>query len=380
MFRLCWQGLDKYTNEKKLAKFLQELPLSLVGIYKPPKKSFAFLTFPTQEDYDKMIELASQNTQFKGKKIKLKTTDIMDLKKNRTLEEILKPKERKIYEVAEDYVEQTIRERVMGLAHMPYSDQLKEKRMTVIRALRKFHKKYTKSVGKDEKQLQIIIRDTLPSPVLEFYRNKVEFTIGKDAEGNTNIGFVNGNFRNATARVEDVDTCEIVPRPALEIIPRMKKIINDHNISVRDFMEPIGCLQTLTYRYSERNNSSIVIVEAVEDHPEIRQLLKEEFSDLSICFQIKGGELEVLNGKDYIIETVCEKQFKINAKSFFQTNTSACEVLYGLVRGIVSDADILLDVCCGTGTIGIVCADKVKKVIGLEIVPEAVEDARDNAA
>ena len=216
MFRLCWQGLDKFTNEKQMAKFLLELPLSIVGIYKPRKKSFAFLTFPSQDDYDKMIEIASQNTEFKGKKIKLKPTEIMDLAKNRTLEEILKPKERKIEEVAEDYKEVTLRERVMGLAHMPYSDQLAEKRMTVIRALRKLYKKYTKSTG--EKFPVITIRETLPAPILEHYRNKVEFTIGPDGEGRPNVGFVNGNFRNATARVEDVETATIVPRPALEIV------------------------------------------------------------------------------------------------------------------------------------------------------------------
>jgi hypothetical protein len=95
------------------------MPFKVLGMHKPPRKNFAFLTFPSQEDKDKMIEIAEQIKEFKGKKIKLKATEMLNQKSDRTLEEILKPKERKIVEI-EDYKEQTIEERIMGLANVPY--------------------------------------------------------------------------------------------------------------------------------------------------------------------------------------------------------------------------------------------------------------------
>jgi tRNA (uracil-5-)-methyltransferase len=111
-------------------------------------------------------------------------------------------------------VPKTIEERIMGLAKMPYDEQLAEKRMTVIRSLRKFHKKYRKATGtKDSPQIEIL--PTIASPILTGYRNKNEFTIGFDEENKPNVGFVNGNFRNGTVRVDNADECSIVPEIAL---------------------------------------------------------------------------------------------------------------------------------------------------------------------
>jgi tRNA (uracil-5-)-methyltransferase len=86
--------------------------------------------------------------------------------------------------------------------------------MNVIRALRKTNKKLRKSAGSSA-HMFIEIKDTLPSPVLTGYRNKNEFTIGLDADGQPNVGFVNGNFKNGTVRVDNPDNCTIVSPVAL---------------------------------------------------------------------------------------------------------------------------------------------------------------------
>ena len=96
---------------------------------------------------------------------------------------------------------------------------------------------------------------------------------------------------------------------------------------------------------------------------------------------VKPERVELLYGKDYIIESLCGLDFQISPFSFFQTNTHGAEVLYNKVKDYVGDADdkVLFDLYCGTGTIAQILSDKAKAVYGIEIVEEAVEAAKMNA-
>jgi hypothetical protein len=67
MYRLCWVGLDKWTSEKQMAKFLSDLPVQLIGMFKPKRKSYAFLTFGSESDKDKLVELVADIGTFRGK-------------------------------------------------------------------------------------------------------------------------------------------------------------------------------------------------------------------------------------------------------------------------------------------------------------------------
>ena len=89
----------------------------------------------------------------------------------------------------------------------------------------------------------------------------------------------------------------------------------------------------------------------------------------------------MLFGKDYIRETLLELQFNISPFSFFQTNTKGAESLYSIVKEFMGDSEekIVFDLYCGTGTIGQIVAPNAKKVIGIELIEEAVEAARENA-
>jgi tRNA/tmRNA/rRNA uracil-C5-methylase (TrmA/RlmC/RlmD family) len=162
---------------------------------------------------------------------------------------------------------------------------------------------------------------------------------------------------------------------------RLKKLIINSTVPPFNSNTNEGCWKLATFRSSERTGGKLLIVETAYHSDEVRAALIEEFTDdISVCYGIEKGDLEVLTGPGYYTETILGKTFKISPRSFFQVNTPAAEILYGIVRDLVKDADILLDICCGTGTIGICVSDAVRRIIGLEIVESAVEDARENAA
>jgi len=88
------------------------------------------------------------------------------------------------------------------------------------------------------------------------------------------------------------------------------------------------------------------------------------------------------SGSGYIQETLEDFVFNISAKSFFQTNTRQAETLYSITRDFagLTGTEVLYDLYCGTGSIGIFCSGKARKIIGIEMIPQAIEDARQNAA
>ena len=122
-----------------------------------------------------------------------------------------------------------------------------------------------------------------------------------------------------------------------------------------------------------------VYINEYENIDKIKNLLEELFPLYTTVVLITiPDKVQVLSGPGFITETVLNKKYRISPLSFFQVNTLGCEVLYEEVVKLVN-GDLLLDICCGTGSIGISCSDKVKKIIGIEIVNEAVEDAKINA-
>ena len=96
---------------------------------------------------------------------------------------------------------------------------------------------------------------------------------------------------------------------------------------------------------------------------------------------VQADKVEVLYGREYIEENLLGLKFKINPFAFFQTNTKGAEKLYSMVRDFIGDSEdkVVFDLYCGTGTIGQIVAPKAKKVVGIELIEEAVEAAKENA-
>ncbi|NFN85905.1 23S rRNA (uracil(1939)-C(5))-methyltransferase RlmD [Clostridium sporogenes] len=232
------------------------------------------------------------------------------------------------------------------------------------------------------------------SPEEYEYRNKMEFTFGDmEKGGDLTLGM---HVKNRSFSIITVDNCEIVDKDFRNILTTVVNYFNKKGLPKYRVMSHEGFLRNLVIRKAKNTGEilvNIVTTSQMEfDFKEIVDiLLSEEYKG-----QIKGilhtindtlsdvvqvDKLEVLYGRDYIIEELLGLKFKIAPEAFFQTNSKGAETLYSIVKDFLGDASskVVFDLYCGTGTIGQIVAPKAKKVIGVELIEEAVKAANENA-
>lgn len=245
------------------------------------------------------------------------------------------------------------------------------------------------------------IKNPLPSPKVFGYRNKMEyaFTSAKwltsdEIQSGENfdrrgIGFhVPGHWD----KILDIDTCHLQPHPGNDIRNALKNFAKQENISFFHPRERTGTLRQLTLRIS-RSGEIMLLVHFFENKPEsIKKILKfleknfPEISSLQYVINPKANdsiydlEIHLWKGKEHIIEEIGSLKFQIKAKSFFQTNSYQIEQLYEKIKEYaeIQPDDTVFDLYTGTGSIALFVADQAKKIIGIEAVEQAVEDAKIN--
>ncbi len=249
------------------------------------------------------------------------------------------------------------------------------------------------------------IQPILGSPKEQFYRNKLEFTFcihryrtreELDAAGDAKLplepalGFHAPGFFD---KVVDVQHCYLQDEPSNKLLSLLHEYTRAHELKYYDFRSHSGWLRNIIIRVARTGEVLINLViqhedkearEALLDHllenmPEITSLhytINPKVND-----SIHDLEVELYHGKGYIEETLEDFRFKISPKSFFQTNTYQAEHLYKVARDFAgfNGDEVLYDLYCGTGSIGIFCSKSVKKVIGIEVIEDAVKDAYENA-
>ena len=232
------------------------------------------------------------------------------------------------------------------------------------------------------------------SPVVNGYRNKMEYTFGdEEKDGPLALGL---HRKGRFYEVVNVQHCNIVDTDFTNILTTVRNYFEALNIKYYNKRSHIGFLRHLVVRKALSTGEILVnLVTSSQD-----ELNKEEFvSVLNKIFTVgkitsiihtindglsdvvKADKLEVLYGRDYIVEEILGLRFQISPFSFFQTNTFGAEKLYSMVREFAGDIDdkVVFDLYSGTGTIAQIMAPVAKKVIGIEIVEEAVEKAGQNA-
>jgi len=232
------------------------------------------------------------------------------------------------------------------------------------------------------------------SPVNESYRNKMEFTFGDEVkDGELALGL---HKRNSTYDIVTVNGCKIVDNDFSRILDCVCSYFKEKNLPYFHKMTHEGYLRHLLVRKAVKTGQILVdIVTTTQldfDMSEITEKLRNlqldgtlvgllhTYND-SIADVVKNERTEILFGQDYIQEELLGLTFNISAFSFFQTNSLGAEVLYSKAREYVGTTKdkIVFDLYSGTGTIAQILAPVAKKVIGVEIVAEAVDAARENA-
>src|SRR5699024_6568394 len=265
------------------------------------------------------------------------------------------------------------------LQHMNYETQLEMKRKNVINNLQR--------IGHLE---GVPVHPVLGMSDPWYYRNKIQMPVG-EKNGNLITGFYRERSHDI---IPDMDSCLIQNKSGDDMIDVVREIANDLGIEAYDEVSHSGILRHIIIRTAYKTKDTMVIlVTKTKKLPYEAELINRLTSKRpevkSIIHNINpfrtnvilGDDTKTIFGEDYIYDSIGDLQFKLSPKSFFQVNPSQTKVLYeqALTYADVNEDDIVIDAYCGIGSISLFLAQKAKKVFGVEIVPEAIADAKANA-
>ena len=262
--------------------------------------------------------------------------------------------------------------------HITYAEELEVKRQRVEDALRR--------IG----GLDIMVSEIIRQENVDGYRNKAQYPIGFDAGGKTVIGF----YAKKSHRIIDCRNCALQPPEFEAILNVIAKWAAENGVSFYDEEKHKGLLRHIYIRKGRITGQTMVCLVINGDSiPKKEKLIKNlTETDETVCSVvlninrektnvILGGQCTTIYGEDYIEDELCGLTFRISPLSFYQVNPTGAKLLYEKAAEMaeLKKTDTLLDLYCGAGTIGLSMADKVKKVVGVEIIEQAVENAKENA-
>lgn len=265
---------------------------------------------------------------------------------------------------------------------MPYEEQVKMKEGQIRRIM--------DPVVKGE----YVFEGVKHSPKEFHYRNKMEFSFGDEfKDGPLSLGL---HKKGSTYDVLTAGDCQLVHEDMDKILLCVLDYFKERNVSYYKKMQHVGYLRHLLLRRGDTTGEILVnLVTTTQEEYDLTPLVEELLAlelkgkivgilhilNDSLSDVVKSDETRILYGQDFFYEKLLGLEFKITPFSFFQPNSKGAEVLYETVREYIGDIDnqVVFDLFSGTGTIGQVLAPVAKKVIGVEIIEEAVEAAEENA-
>lgn len=275
---------------------------------------------------------------------------------------------------------------------LPYSEQLYYKQKQVVDQLTR--------IG------HCSISEFLPilgSKKTQVYRNKLEFSfsnkrwktyteIAEETEI-TNHNALGFHVPRLFDKIVDIETCYLQEEPSNAIRNFVREYALEHNFSFFDIRNHTGLLRNMIIRTTSTGEVMVILIFFEDSYTEQQQILSaihQQFPNITSLLWITNQkqndtihdqEIHVFAGRDHIFECMEDLQFKIGPKSFYQTNSEQAYELYTITRNFaqLSGQELVYDLYTGTGTIAQFIAKSAKQVIGIEYVPEAIEDAIENA-
>ena len=310
----------------------------------------------------------------KGEKIKILIVKVLSTHAFGKIIEILVPSNNRVKEDCYTY------KRCGGcdLRHINYQETLNMKKNSVQSLINKTLLNKVK------------VKDTIGMENPFHYRNKAQYPIGKDKNGQPIIGI----FVNRTHEIIPCNNCKIQKQISEEIANYICNYIKEKNISVYDENVCKGIFRYIIVKVGVATNEIMCILVINEDgfkeEEDLVNKLKSKFTNIKTIVKninkkntnvILGNKNIVLYGDGYIFDKLDEFNFKISPMSFYQINPIQTEKIYKLAieKAKLKGNEIVFDLYCGIGTIGIFASKYVKKVYGIEIVEEAIEAAKENA-
>ena len=264
-----------------------------------------------------------------------------------------------------------------SLRHLDYAAELRAKQESVLDAFRR--------IG----GLEVPVLDILPSPDVDRYRNKVQFPVAPGRRGPA-VGY----YRPRSHDVLDVADCLLQPETVTALRLAFLGWMEDFHVPPYEETSRSGLIRHLYVRTNRAGEALCCVVANGSSLPHTQELvrrlrqavpalagvvLNQNTRDTNV---ILGPDYHTLWGRDFLEETLCGMTFRLSVPSFFQINRAQTERLYAQALDFagLTGTETVLDLYCGIGTISLALAQRAAQVIGAEIVPQAIEDARANAA
>lgn len=263
------------------------------------------------------------------------------------------------------------------IMHLQYDKQLEFKTDVIRQALMKF---------KPEGYENYEIRKTIGMSEPEHYRAKLQFQV-RSFGGNVRAGL----YAQGTHRLIDIKDCLVQDSLTQEMINRVAELLGKYKLPIYNERKIAGVRTVMIRRAqasgevqlifitSKRLDFDDVVIELVREFPELKTVAVN--INASKTSDIYGQITEVIWGQESINEEVLDYGFSLSPRAFYQLNPKQTQILYSeAVKALdVKEDDDLIDAYCGVGTIGLAFAGKVKSVRGMDIIPEAIQDAKENA-
>lgn len=266
----------------------------------------------------------------------------------------------------------------LELAHLSYDKQLEFKRNNVLESLKKYHPRgYAKYK----------VKKTIPAPNPWHYRNKAQYQI-ENLHGKTKLGL----FAPNSHRLIDLPKMPTQSEDTQKVEREIKVLIDKLHVPIANYRRHLPGIKTVVVRQSEATKEIQVTLITIDHKIKNLMPLAQEIMKLDHVVsvyqnetewqnpQVWGNKTEKLLGKNQITEEILDKKFALSPRAFFQLNPVQTVNLYSeaLKYLDLSPDQTLIDAYSGVGTLGILAADRVKQVIGIETIPEAVKDAEHN--
>lgn len=223
-----------------------------------------------------------------------------------------------------------------------------------------------------------------------YYRNKVTATFARRKQE-----IISGIYEAGTHRVIPVKNCIIEDERARDIITTVTELAKSFKFTVYNEDSGYGLLRHIMVRTAHTTGQIMVVLVTgspvfpsrnnfrkalLAKHPEITTIV-QNINDKNTSM-VLGNRNQTIYGRGYIVDELCNKKFRISPNSFYQVNSIQTEVLYNraIKYADLKNKETIVDAYCGIGTIGIAASDRAKEVIGVELNPDAVRDARTNVA
>ncbi len=265
-----------------------------------------------------------------------------------------------------------------NLRHIKYDETLKMKQNAV------------QSLVNKTLKTKIQVKETIGMGNPYHYRNKAQYPVGVDKQGNPIMGV----FANRTHEIIPIDNCLIQNEKSQQIAKFILDFVRENNISIYDEKTGKGLIRHIVTKIGIKTNEIMCVIvlngRTIPKEKELVTEILEKFPEVkTIVKNINTKNTNVIMGKEniniydngYIYDILGDFKFKISPLSFYQVNPVQAEKLYelGVRAARISENDIVFDLYCGIGTISLFMAKYAKKVYGIEIVEEAVNDAKENA-